>query len=33
MNNCDENKGGFCKLNNNKHHCHCYCWFWCSIYQ
>ncbi|PNT07866.1 hypothetical protein POPTR_013G113600v4 [Populus trichocarpa] len=25
MNNCDENKGGFCKLNNKKHHCHCYC--------
>jgi len=33
MNNCDENKGGFCKLNNNMHHCHCYCWFWCYIYQ
>jgi len=33
MNNCDENKGGFCKLNNKKHHCHCYCWFWCHIYQ
>jgi hypothetical protein len=25
MNTCDENKGGFCKLNNNMHHCHCYC--------
>ncbi|KAG6751113.1 hypothetical protein POTOM_045633 [Populus tomentosa] len=25
MANCEENKGGVCKLNNNKHHCHCYC--------
>ncbi|KAG5224663.1 defensin protein [Salix suchowensis] len=25
MDNCDEQKGGFCKKNGNKHHCHCYC--------